>query len=1032
MNWTKLSLANPAAVAAAAAIVVVFGLIALADMPIQMLPNVERPTITIFNNWRAAAPEEVEEAMIEPQETVLRGTPGMIELDSFVSRGFGRIRLSFDVGTDMNTALLEVVNRVNRADPPPADADKPFITLGDGWNGGGAQAASMLLYPLDDAPVTDMVHYHQFVSDVVEPKLAAIAGVASVNLQGNRPKELQIRFDPFRLAALGISVNEVSNAVSRAVDISAGFASVGRRQYTVRLTGKQSPEALGELIVGWSEDRPIYLREVAEVKIDYIERNGFTYRNGEPGYYITLTAAPGSNTVAIIDQLHGVLDELNNGVLAERGLYLEQSWDASIYIRRAIQMVQGSLGLGILLAVGGLWFFLRGMRATLVVALSIPISIACALIVLKFTGRSLNVVSLAGMAFAVGMVLDAAIIVQENIVRLFQKGEGEAKAAHDGAVRVAPALFASTVTSIAIFVPVLFMPGLEGQLFADLAIAMSVALAASLVVALTVIPLTARFALKHGLPEDNHAHWWDAITRTALKLTDRAWARGLWIAGLVGGASAFTVVMAPKFDYLPVAQTDLLWTNFILPPGGNIETLDKEWAGTIISRMEPHLKGEKQPAVRGYNLSAFGSAFSVLAIYPQDPEQMKELQKIVQEEITADLPDARAFVSRGSLLNIGGQNAREIALDLQGSDIEGLMNAARAGMGAIGEAFPGTYARPVPGVDMAEPELALQPREWEITRAGLDRFAVGSAVRAFTDGLFVGEYFDGDQRMNIILRGTPWDSPEALAELPLVTPGAGVVTIGELADIHRTVGPTQLQRINGRRTISLTFQPPEDMTLDEALNILRELVEPKLREVLPTGATIAYRGSANELHSALAQIGKNFALALLILFAVMAALFRSVRDSLLVMLLMPSALAGGIAALNIMGLFRFQALDLLTMIGFIILLGLVVNNSILLVDQTRQAEREGARRRDAVESALRMRARPIVLSTLTSVLGMLPLMLLPGVGTEIYRGLAAVIVGGMSIGALFSLILMPALLRLGEGAQSVSLAPATPLKDASA
>lgn len=1014
MNWTKLSLANPAAVAAVAAITVVFGAIALYDMPIQMLPNVERPQVTIFNNWRAAAPEEVEEALIEPQETVLRGMPGLLETDSFVARGFGRIQLTFDVGTDMQGALLEVVNRINRADPPPADADKPFVAGGADFRGGD-NAASMLLYHKDGAEVVDMVHYHQFIQDVIEPKLAAIPGVSQVNLQGNRPKELRIQFDPYKLAALGVSVNDISNAVSRAVDISAGFAPVGRRQYTVRLTGKQSPEALGELIVGWSGERPIHLREIAEVSIDYIERSGFTYRNGEPGYYITLQRAPGSNTVSIIDELHGILDELNKGPLAERGLYLEQSWDASIYIRRAIQMVQGSLGLGILLAVGGLWFFLRGMRATLVVALAIPISVAVALISLRLTGRSLNVVSLAGIAFAVGMVLDAAIIVQENIVRRFQAGEKGEKAALEGTTQVAPALFASTLTSVAIFIPVLFMPGLEGQLFADLAIAMSVALSASLVVALTIIPMTARYALAHGLPEDRHAAWWDAITRWALKLTNNAWARMLWIGGLVGGALIFTVAMAPKFDYLPVAQTDLLWTNFILPPGGNIETLDREWAGTIIERLRPHMSGEKQPQVKGYNLSAFGSAFSVLALYPKNPEEMLEMQRVVQEEITADLPDTRSFVTRGSLLNIGGQNARQIALDLQGSDIEALMRAAAVGMGAIGEAFPGTFARPVPGVSMAEPELALQPREWEITRAGLDRFAVGAAVRAFTDGQWVGEYFDGDQRMDIILRGTPWDSPEALAELPLVTPSSGVVTIGELVDIHRTVGPTQLQRINGRRTVSLVFQPPEDVTLDEALLTLRGVVEPKLREVLPEGAAITYRGSANELHGALQQIGKNFALALLMLFAVMSALFRSARDALLVLLVMPAALAGGIAALNIMGLFKFQALDLLTMIGFIILLGLVVNNSILLVDQTRQAEREGMSRRDAVESALRTRVRPIVLSTLTSVLGMLPLMLLPGVGTEIYRGLAAVIVGGMAIGALFSLLLMPALLRMGEG-----------------
>jgi len=268
------------------------------------------------------------------------------------------------------------------------------------------------------------------------------------------------------------------------------------------------------------------------------------------------------------------------------------------------------------------------------------------------------------------------------------------------------------------------------------------------------------------------------------------------------------------------------------------------------------------------------------------------------------------------------------------------------------------------------------PDEWRISRAGLDRNSIARSLRAYAGGLWAGEYFDGNERLDIIVKSHDWHTPEALAELPIMTPNAGVQTVGELTRIVQTVGPSQLTRVDGRRTVGVTFEPPSNMSLDEALDILQEKVEPLVRTALPENAQISYSGTANELQEALTSMGANFALALLILLALMAALFKSLWDALLVMLVIPVSTAGGIAALRFTGLFGFQALDLLTMIGFIILLGLVVNAAILLVDQTRAREHEGMSRVDAVREALETRARPIVLSTLTAVLGMLPLIAL--------------------------------------------------------
>ncbi|MEE8118442.1 MAG: efflux RND transporter permease subunit, partial [Gammaproteobacteria bacterium] len=280
--------------------------------------------------------------------------------------------------------------------------------------------------------------------------------------------------------------------------------------------------------------------------------------------------------------------------------------------------------------------------------------------------------------------------------------------------------------------------------------------------------------------------------------------------------------------------------------------------------------------------------------------------------------------------------------------------------------------------------------------------------------LFVGDYFDGNRRMDIVLRASAWETPEDLAAIPLATPSGEVQLVGDLLKIDRTAGPNRMRRVDRRRTITLRVTPPAGIAMSDAITAIREGVEPAIREKLPTEGMVAYRGTADSLNIALAEMGYSFMLALVILYLLMSALFRSFLDSLLVIIALPLATVGGVLALRLVNLFTFQAMDLLTMIGFITTLGLVVNNAILLVHQTRSAEREGTGRQSAVEQAIRLRLRPILMSTMTSLFGMLPLVLIPGAGTELYRGMAAVIVGGMSVSTVFTLLLLPSLLRLGE------------------
>jgi multidrug efflux pump subunit AcrB len=1013
MSLIRVSADNPAALLAAAVLLFVLGVIGIASLPIQMLPNLEYPEININTSWRNAAPQEVEANIVEPQEAVLRQVAGVVEMSSDVRAGNGNVHLVFDVGTDLQQAMLDVLNALNRAEPAPPDADEPSIQVG-GWD---FPVATLLVHPRVATPGTEVSQFQRIIDAEVEPALLEIDGVQRLNLDSQRDSMVLINFDPYRAAALGVQVTDIANVVTRAVNSTGGLASVGRRQYTVRFLGGFDLDELGDLIVARPNNQPIRLREVADITTELYPRNGFTYRTGFPAYYIAVQGKYGANTVSILDDINRTIDELNAGPLAAEGLQIVLSFDASVHIRRAIGLVNANLVLGVFLALGMLWWFLRGWRATLMIATTIPFSLLSSLLVLSLLGRSLNVVSLAGLAFAVGLVLDAAIIVQENIVRLRQNGLSAREATRLGPSQVAGALFASTITSIAIFLPILFMKGLEGQLFSDLALTLSVAVATSFVAAITVLPVASNYFRSDQLAIDRLAGFWDAITSRIVGLTNTPRLRAKWIVSLLLAPALATWALAPKLDFLPQADADGIHVFFSMPEGVPLSTIENELIREVIDRLQPHVDGDVAPGIHGYNLYSWGSDSTGVFIYPDDPREAPELMERLRNEILVGLPGAKPFVSRASLLNIGISGGRNIDIDLQGPELRALMRAAKVGQDAMNERFSDWSVRALPGVSLSKPELQLVPDDLRITQAGLDRGAIADAVRAFTGGLSAGRYFDGNESKDVLIWSGAWDTPEDLAGVPIYTPQSGIQVIGELADIERTVGPTQLRRVNGQRTITLQVLPPPDMTIEDALNTIQAEIGPIIRDALPADADIFYRGTADQLDAAVADMSKNFVMAVLILALIMAVMFRSVKDSLIVLLVMPLAIVGGVIGLRVLNLFTYQSLELLTMIGFIILLGLVVNNAILLVHQTRAAEGEGLSRADAVGQAIRIRARPIFMSTLTSIFGMLPLMLVPGAGSEIYRGLATVIVGGMSVSAVFTLLLLPSILRLGESRQ---------------
>lgn len=1023
MILTTASLKNPTGVIVAILLAALFGLISFFKLPIQLTPDISQPMITISTGWRSAAPEEIEAEIIERQENVLKGLQNLLSLETSSSQGKGNVILRYQTGVNLERALIDVMSALNQVPNYPGDATEPVIAIGG--NNTFTAIAWMALKPLPNNN-RDIATYQDFVEEVVQTRLERVAGVSKVNAFGGLRSELRVTFDPYKAAALGLDLPKISSTLASNSDSSGGFNEIGRRKYTLRFAGKYDAEKLQNMILSWRDGKPILLKDVAKVALTFQDRTGILTLDGSPAIAMNTQVEQGVNVIKVMKELKAALKELNQGVLKREGLHLIQMYDETVYIGRSMSLVKNNLLLGIILAISVLWWFLRKFRATLIVAVAIPISIIITLIVMYITGRTLNIISMAGLAFAVGMVLDAAIVVLENIVRLREKGEAPEKASLLGASQVWGALLASTATTVAIFLPIAFLEDVSGQLFADLAITISVAIIASLIIAVTVLPTAARKLLAEVNETDPHEHWWQAITKTIMKITNTQTKRFAWVFGLIFISGVGSYLLFPKIDYLPKGNKNQ-FTAFILPPPGlSYPAARFEISDEINRRLKPYLSGEKQPQIKHSWMGFFGS-FGFMGGRAEDADDIAQIVEILNSKILPGFPDTMAFASQSQLFaNLGG--GRRIDIDIQGNNVEQLLAAARVGFNAVSAALPNASIQPKPGLTLAEPELRMIPKERRLAEAGWTRQQMAGISRALGTGLYVGDFFNGQKRLNVFLRSEDWQSPEELASIPLFTPDAGIQRVGDLVDLVRTAGPSSIRRIDRKRTVTLQVTPPGDLSLEEAIAIIKDKAEPAILAELnkdpENNGTIAYRGSAEALTQALTNMSQSFILALIILYLLMAALFHSFKDSLLVVLTIPLATIGGIGLLQITNLFIFQPLDLLTMIGFVILLGLVVNNAILLVYQTRIGESEGLSRTDAVQQAVRIRLRPILMSTLTSLCGMLPLLIIPGAGAELYRGIAAVIVGGMSVSTIFTLIFLPSLLQMGTSTAKADFATA--------
>ena len=839
-----MSLRNPAGVLVAILMVALLGVFALIKLPIQLFPNIEEPVISIFTSWRAAAPAEIESEIVEPQERALAGLRGMRSLNAFANQGSAFLNLQFAVGTDMQATMLEVISRMNQLPPLPRDAQAPQISLGeDGGNGPNNTLSWFFvqLLPGTPGPIDNYRRQHRGV--VPRPRSSrfrASPTCASTSARTKSCRSCSIRRAPPSWASRFRAWRRWRATPD---DVSGGFVDIGRRQYTVRFAGRYSVEQFSDLVLEWRDGRPVRLGDVATIQVKRGDRTELALQNGNPAIGIQIMKENDANVLETLTAVKAEIASLRDNELKAMGLSIAQSFDPSVFIDQAIDMVTGNLFAGILLAVAVLWYFVRDRRATLLVGLSIPICLTVTLVMLYVFGRTLNVISLAGLAFGVGQSLDTAIVMLEAIAQQREKGLERIEATLAGAKQVWPALLASTVTAVIVFLPIVFMRDAVTQLFADLALTISIAVIASLIVAVTALPLAASRWLNtedvHKGSNDRYA----AIANRIVRWTDYARAplrHGRRVVPRAGGAHLGPAAAAR----LPAARSSAMpsTASSSSRPAPTSTRSNASSCSPSPQRLAPYMAGEKQPALKNYYVlaGAFGTS---IGVRPLDPDHIDELGQADQRGNPGRLPGH-------AVLCLAGQPVRWFRRRPQHrlpASIHRLSGTAGGGAHRR-ETDPGKDARRagagLPGPGDGRSGAAPHPTIAGSTRSGWSRGDIGTVVRALGDGMFVGEYFDGERRLDMILRASKWDSPEALADTPIATPVGSVLPLGELVQVESTVGAGGLRRVDGHRTIGLNVSPPKELSLGQAVELLKRDVEPQMRAQLPADGAVHYEGNA--------------------------------------------------------------------------------------------------------------------------------------------------------------------------------------------
>lgn len=1026
MNISALSVRRGVTFAMAYLMVTGFGFYSLSQLQLDLYPDISFPMVAVLTNYSGSSPEDIETLITRPIEGAVAAVKDVEEIASTSKQGTSFVEVRFDWGKDMEQAETDVRRNLELVEGfLPDDADDPLVFA---FNPSMQPIVMMMVsgsYPLDEL--------RRLAEKEVAPRLARLDGVAAADAVGGLEREIHIVLEPSKVAAFGLDVNAVLQAVyAENIQSPSGSVEQGTLDFTIKTNGKyQKVEEIGEVVVGIKQGTrgpvPLLLKEVARIEDSFYESQRILEVDGVPAVWMMVRKQSGANTVRAAEAVTNALPEIKRASAAD--ISFKIIFNQAEFINQSLGNLSRTAMLGVLITFFVLLFFLRNIRSALIVAAAIPISVITTFAVMEQANMTLNVLSMAGLALAVGMLVDNAIVVLENIFRLREEGLGPWQAAIKGARTVGTAVVASTLTTISVFVPVLFVPGIAGVLFKDMAITICFSLAVSLAVALTFIPLAASRLLgtERAATLLARAHEKDVFARVreaygrALDFTlSKRWVVGGGLAGVLGCTVGLAVLLPTEF----VAQGDrsFLFVSAEAAVGTNLDEayrVIREVAGKVEKVIRPEER--KLIALDVGMGKGFVSIFSKgvhaglirVPLVPAGQRQRSEREMMdVLRDALKDIPGVKVSLSPPFDM-MGGMG--DIEIQIRGHDLDtsrkiGLeLKRSLLEMPEMGEvAF---------SMDEQKPEIRVRFNRAKLAQLGLSTAAAGNAISTYFMGRMAGRYAEGGDEFDIMVRYAKdhrLDINE-LRTMPVITPAGAAVPLANVADLEIGLGPVDISRLDQERVTRLncslrdTYTTPDGSRKRKDLGGAIERVE-KFLDTYPWPQDFGRHlgGTAEDFLASFKYLGLALLVSVLLVYMVMASQFESLRQPLIIICAVPLAAVGVVLMFTL----TRSTMDVSSVVGVIMLVGIVVNNAIVMLDAANQFRLEGLGRREAIAQASRMRMRPVLMTSLTTILAMTPLALELGEGAAAWGGMAKAVIGGLLAATCLTLFVIPTMYTL--------------------
>lgn len=1007
MRISDFSVRHPVTIFMGVLLAILLGIVSLGRLTMDLLPDMSFPVAAVITTYEGAGPEEIENMITRPLEETMGTVNNVVEIRSSSTRGTSTVIVEFDWGTDMDFAALEMREKVDmmRRFLPP-EAEEPLVFKFD--------PSIMPILQVGMSGTADLADIRSYGERVVKGRLERIDGVASVNISGGLDRAILVHLHPHGLFGYGISPQEVRQSLrAQNLNLPGGTIEDGRAELLLRTMGEfQEIEEIKDIPVMSPQGVVVSLQEIAEIEDGYKPQTQYAFMNGEPSVAISVQKQAAANTVEMARRVNeelALLEEENPDIS------FSSIMDQSVYVERSIAVLGRSAVNGAILAVIMLFLFLKSLRSTFIIGLSIPISVVATFILVHFAGLTLNMLTLGGLALGVGMLVDNAIVVLESIYRHRQRGYDAIKAAALGSSEVGRAITVSTITTVVVFLPVVYVEGMASIIFQEMALTVIFALVMSLLVSLTLIPVLSSRLMVRPPRKEVQGGLIDKVTRNYSRrlrwaLRHRKIILAIGVAAFCLGLALLPIIGT---EFLPPIDQGRLTVNLRLPAGSRLEETEAVAEQVVeIANQIPEL--DTVFTSLGGGMSIIGGAARPergqveVKLVPRGERARSTAQ--VTEEVRREvlrIPGADIDVREQDMFMGGaGLDGDPLTVMIRGEDLAILRNLADEAVARI-ESVPGTR-EVASGFTEGRPELQVIVDKDKASTYGLTVFQVAQAINAASTGQVATRYRVAGDEIDVVVQLEPasLQTVEDLKWFPLISPLGMTLPLSDIADFSYERGPVSIRRENQMRTVRVGME-----IYGRDLGGVTEDVQRVLGEMyLPPGYLIDYGGQQQDMWDAFGSLAFALVLAVVLVYMVMASQFESLIYPLIIMFSVPFAFTGVAVSLALTG----RTLNIASVIGVIMLSGIVVNNAIVFVDYINRLRAQGENRTLAIVSAGETRLRPILMTSLTTVLGLFPMSLGLGQGGELLAPLATVVIGGLLVSTFLTLFFIPVVYTLFE------------------